>query len=106
MSGRTALAQFVIDCRKHGNPNSLVIDCARLCRLARTHHRLVAEDTTLEDDALPVKAIRQKIIDAAAAVGAKAVLAGGDPRGCVCKLVWEDGATNDFVGEGWCVPTD
>jgi len=42
---------------------------------------------------------------AALAVGAEAVLS-GDPRGCVFKLKFPDGATNDWGREGWCVPRD
>ena len=28
-----------------------------------------------------------------------------DPRGCVLKIIFPDGRTNDWGGEGFCVPT-
>ena len=37
-------------------------------------------------------------------IGVAAAVFGGDPRGCTVKLTFADGATNDFGGEGWCVP--
>lgn len=36
-------------------------------------------------------------------IGVETIL-GGDPRGCVAKLVMPDGYTNDFAREGVCVP--
>ena len=35
--------------------------------------------------------------------GARAIT-GGDPRGCTVKLKLRSGRTNDFGGEGYCVP--
>ena len=31
-------------------------------------------------------------------------ITGGDPRGCTVKLKLRSGRTNDFGGEGYCVP--
>ena len=37
-------------------------------------------------------------------IGCKGVRFGGDPRGCTVKLLFYDGATDDWGKEGWCVP--
>lgn len=47
--------------------------------------------------------IERKAGEVAASIGGK-VITGGDPRGCVLKVVFPDGYTNDFGGEGICVP--
>jgi hypothetical protein len=42
--------------------------------------------------------------EAAERIGGK-VITGGDPRGCVLKVIFPDGYTNDWGREGICVPT-
>lgn len=50
------------------------------------------------------KELREAIEAAAKEHNCGAIL-GGDPRGCVFKLILPNGETNDFGKEGWCVPT-
>jgi hypothetical protein len=47
--------------------------------------------------------IEQRAAEVAAAIGGK-VITGGDPRGCVLKIIFPDGYTNDWGKEGICVP--
>jgi hypothetical protein len=47
--------------------------------------------------------IEQKAADVAMAIGGK-IITGGDPRGCVLKIIFPDGYTNDWGKEGICVP--
>ena len=47
--------------------------------------------------------IRRKLADVLKPYGAKAIT-GGDPRGCTVKLKLRSKRTNDFGGEGYCVP--
>lgn len=49
--------------------------------------------------------IERKAAQVAAAIGGK-VITSGDPRGCVLKVVFPDGYTNDWGKEGICVPTN
>jgi len=48
--------------------------------------------------------IEQRASDVAKAIGGTIVLQ-GDPRGCVLKIIFPDGYTNDWGKEGICVPT-
>lgn len=48
--------------------------------------------------------IEQRAAEVAAAIGGK-VITGGDPRGCVLKIIFPDGYTNDWGREGICIPT-
>lgn len=48
--------------------------------------------------------IEAKASEIAEAIGGKAVFQ-GDPRGCVLKVIFPDGYTNDWGREGICVPT-
>lgn len=48
--------------------------------------------------------IEAKARQAAIEIGGKAVFQ-GDPRGCVLKVIFPDGYTNDWGREGICVPT-
>jgi len=47
--------------------------------------------------------IEKRAAEVAAAIGGQ-VITGGDPRGCVLKIVFPDGYTNDWGKEGICVP--
>ena len=49
--------------------------------------------------------IERKAFDVAVSVGGY-VVTGGDPRGCVLKIVFPDGYTNDWGREGICVPSN
>lgn len=46
----------------------------------------------------------ENIKGAASALGLPGVILGGDPRGCVAKLKFPFGYSNDFGGEGFCIP--
>ena len=48
--------------------------------------------------------IEGKAAKVAQSIGGK-VVTGGDPRGCVLKIIFPDGYTNDWGREGICVPT-
>lgn len=48
--------------------------------------------------------IEAKAQAVAVAIGGKAIFQ-GDPRGCVLKVIFPDGYTNDWGREGICVPT-
>ena len=47
--------------------------------------------------------IEKRAQQVASAIGGK-VITGGDPRGCVLKVIFPDGFTNDWGREGICVP--
>ncbi|MFA4945121.1 MAG: hypothetical protein WC789_10535 [Lentisphaeria bacterium] len=88
-------------------PGALADDLTALVRLGKAHRRLMerqCSDATWgpRDDAR-VAEIRRRIKTHAEAV-APGVRIGDDPRGCTVKLVLHTGRTNDFGGEGWCVP--
>jgi hypothetical protein len=106
--------QFAGECRKHGNPEATENDCTRLIHLHRRYHELAERECNAggaiwKNDGETItplaKSLQTQIRDIAAGLGATSIEIGGDPRGCVVKLVWPDGATNDFGREGWCVPT-
>ncbi len=108
---------FAHDLQRHTDPSkgttSETLRLAReLVRLATRHHRLMedycngAEVYDAEGEPRqPLKNVRHKITANAKAAGCKGVLFSGDPRGCTAKLVFADGFTNDFGGEGYCIPT-
>lgn len=103
----TELDAFFDACRAHGSKNAELADCRELIRLAGTHHRMMVDlcnGSTLVSTQT-VDRVRNDMKAAATRVGAKGVKLGGDPRGVTAKLVWEDGATDDFGQEGWCIPT-
>lgn len=47
--------------------------------------------------------IEKRAAEVALAIGGT-VITGGDPRGCVLKIVFPDGYTDDWGKEGICVP--
>lgn len=107
----TDLEQFLADCRKHGAPDATSADCASLLRQAASYDREMVKLCNGEiqyssDGELPAftRNLGKRIEKLAERVGAVSVKLGGDPRGCVVKLVWPNGETNDFGKEGWCVP--
>jgi hypothetical protein len=99
----SVLEQFVLDCRTHGNAAATPADCRKLIKLAGRYHAQAEAECNGTGRTSPITA--RQIGEVAARVGAAAVSLSGDPRGAVVKLRWADGATNDFGGEGWIVPT-
>lgn len=107
----TFAQQFLADCRKHGNPEATAKDANAMIAQAKQYDRFMvaACNGTLpgcggEDDPPCVKRAEKRIKAIASKLGAVDVVFGGDPRGCVVKLVWADGETDDWGKEGWCVP--
>ena len=47
--------------------------------------------------------IERKLSDVAQSIGGRAIFQ-GDPRGCVAKIIFPDGYTNDWGREGICIP--
>src|SRR5215469_9231446 len=90
-------------------------DCLRLMRLAGTHHKLAelhCNDTCSythlpspnEGTCSKVMATEFKITEIVLDFDAKVIFS-GDPRGATVKVVVPDGYTNDWGGEGICVPS-
>lgn len=113
----SVLEQFLKDIDAHSSNPSKVTerDAKTLMTNARVHHRLMemlcsnedfCKDIDEEGNHPHVVAQRKLVQQTAKRLGAKGVIFSGDPRGCTVKLTWEDGATNDFGKEGWCVPID
>lgn len=109
--------------------------CSRICRLAKTYHRLQEElcngygdlAWTLEKNGATRETVGRVVAKMELARDEKeenierliksyaeslplvngqhiGVKFSGDPRGCVVKLIMPDGRTDDFAGEGICVP--
>jgi len=104
--------QLVIDIDRNGGHCS-GIQAALLIRLASHHHAFmegacnglsgVFDD---EGDPLPpLTGLRTNMRGVIADCGLPGAIFSGDPRGCTVKLEMPNGATNDFGGEGWCIPT-
>lgn len=116
----TIMDQFVHDIEQHcplaGRNLTLRTSALRLIQLAGRHHKYMEAQCNGTwpygkdhdyDEGHPkiVEDLRRDAIQMAEQCGAKGVQFGGDPRGCTMKLLFHDGATNDFGKEGWCVPT-
>jgi hypothetical protein len=91
--------------------SGVTASCARqLIRLGKRHNHKMVDYCNGRDiydaDGEPLPALRRlrANIEAEAARAGAAVVFSGDPRGCTVKLQFEDGHTNDFCGEGYCVP--
>jgi hypothetical protein len=99
-----AKLEFVYEMAKHSTIS--FHDCQRILRYAATV-RLLAETACNRE--LTVREIRKDekmqmdIIALCAPCDVQAQFS-GDPRGCVVKLQVPDGYTNDWGGEGICVP--
>jgi len=103
--------QFLADLQTHGCSKATPSHVKRLMTLAREHHAMMedacngAEIYDANGDPLPaLDSIQTRLEQIVREIGVAAVVFGGDPRGCTVKLTFADGATNDFGGEGWCVP--
>lgn len=112
----TILEQFLADLDKHSVDPSKVTqrDARAIITSAGVHHRLMERLSSdeafnkaldAEGNHPQITANRAKIRQAAKRLGATGVIFSGDPRGCTVKLTFKDGFTNDFGGEGYCVPT-
>lgn len=108
----TVLEQFLSDLRAHGKRTASEDIARELIRLAGKYHRLMEQFCngfqTPRMEALAEKRREEfetAILDIANRVGASAAMFSGDPRGATVKLRFADGATNDFGGKGWIVPT-
>lgn len=78
-----------------------------LCTLAKRHGNLQVKKCNVpftEQDKKREENIEAKILAIAKEIGCTKVDFGGDPRGCAVKLVVKSGRTNDFAGDGICVP--
>ena len=114
----TVLDQFTYDLRRHGKETGIVLlrgGAMELIKQAARHERYMVAQCNGEypygrnhdsdnGHPAPVEACRNVIRMLAESCGAEGVIFGGDPRGCTCKLTFEDGFTNDFGKEGYCVP--
>ena len=88
-------------------PHLTARDAMALMRLGRQHSTQAANLCNIpnyqEKYDKRTANIRVKIVDILFPYGAHA-LCGGDPRGCIVKLILRSGRTNDFDGEAYCVP--
>jgi hypothetical protein len=95
--------QFLTDLEAHGCDPSLD-QVHRLMKLAREHHKLQESACNRQVEEGHDAACEVAITNLATEIGCKGVKFSGDPRGCTVKLVFHDGATDDWGSEGWCVP--
>lgn len=113
----SVLDQFVFDLEKHATPTAGPLRGAAdaLMSRAKRHHRFMerlcgdeafCRGVDAEGNHPDVTRCRGAISKLAEEVGCKGVIFSGDPRGCTVKLTFADGFTNDFGGEGYCVPTE
>lgn len=102
----TRLQQFHAECLKHGSPQATESDCKSLMNQSQALDlqmvHLCNGDPRYNESFC--EGLKKRIAKLAEKVGASGIITGGDPRGCVVKLTWPDGATNDWGKEGWCVP--
>lgn len=121
----TDAEQLAADLHEHTGRAPSTEDVAELVAAARIMHRLrehqcngdhpccdIRHEREPEDcpacdgtGVAGMAAAKLRCERAAKRVGAKGCVLQGDPRGCTFKLVFADGATNDWGREGWCVPT-
>jgi hypothetical protein len=73
-----------------------------LCNGYQTFNGTWDEKRTLRSEKKQAR-IEERASEVAQAIGGK-IITQGDPRGCVLKIVFPDGYTNDFGREGICVP--
>ena len=108
--GRTEAEQLALDIQNNGG-KCTTPTAAHLIRLATKYDRMMTrwcngevEPFDADGDPKPAtKSLETAITQAAERCGCGAKL-GGDPRGCVVKLIMPNKETNDFGKEGWCVP--
>ena len=104
--------------REEDGPMFIQRQAEKLMRYSATLHRLAEELCNGYQDSRGVwdekrthrsEAKQERVEKLATAVieslGGKAVT-GGDPRGCVLKVIFPDGYTNDWGREGICVPSN
>lgn len=104
--------QLAIDIERgggRGNDGS----AAWLIRLATKYQKMCidacnhpgCEMYDADGETMPRVAKLEKALSGAAEEHNCKIKFGGDPRGCTAKLILPNGDTNDFGGEGWCIPT-
>ena len=88
-------------------PHLTARDALALMRLGRQHSTQVVNLCNIpnyqEKYDKRTANIRERLALILAHYGARAIT-GGDPRGCTVKLKLRSKRTNDFGGEGYCVP--
>jgi hypothetical protein len=97
--------EFVYAMAKHSTVT--LNECKRLLRYAATFQRLSVLECNRQMSVAEIRKQENVGMDIIAILSphdCEAVL-GGDPRGCVVKVKTPDGYTNDFGGEGICVPS-
>jgi len=118
----STLDQFSHDLQKHtrrGTETTTVEATQSLTKHAASHHKYMEGQCNgewpygktwegAEDGEHPpiVQKCRASISEIAKDLGAAGVIFSGDPRGCTVKLTFTDGYTNDFGGEGYCIPIE
>jgi hypothetical protein len=97
--------EFVFAMAKHAN-NTTLHECQRLMRYAATLQRLAETACNRELTVAEIRKEERIQMDVIAILAPHdcEVKFGGDPRGCVVKIVVPDGYTNDWGAEGICVP--
>lgn len=97
--------EFVYAMAKHSNATTLN-ECVKLMRCAATLQRLAETACNRELTVTEIRTEERIQLDVIAILAPHDCEAkfGGDPRGCVVKIVVPDGYTNDFGNEGICVP--
>jgi hypothetical protein len=95
---------FALQGKQHGLKGS-DRQFSDLCALSVRHSHLAERHCSSpnfrESEYEPVE---NRITSLAKTLGAKGVYFSHDPRGCTVRLILEDGYTNDWGREGFCVP--
>lgn len=97
------MEQFLHDLRQHGC-RLTDAEARQLIKLAKKHHRLQEDACNGEVPEDYDAEVKDAITRLAKKIGCRGVRFSGDPRGCTVKLIFHDGATNDWASEGWAVP--
>lgn len=108
----TAAEQLATDITRNTGKNCTKRSAAALIELAKHHQALMEQDCNVggvyDDEGTPLKELqsaRRKITRKAKSMGCTGVHFQGDPRGATVKLIFPNGATDDWGRDGWCVPT-
>jgi hypothetical protein len=115
MTSTKAKLEFVYAMAKHSS--ATVRQCLALMRYAATLQRIAESECNDNLDDFGMKrrdkkkaSMRSRVIDLCTELrrdgdAAPAPVFSSDPRGAVLKIRVADGFTNDFAGEGICVPS-
>lgn len=104
--------QFLHELKTHTGRKVTVQTASQLIALATQHLKLMEHRCNVGDDGLyndegeeiGILAKNRAAITKLAKSMKCRVKFSGDPRGCTVKLILPNGETNDFGGEGWCIP--